>query len=636
MNGFPKDGRMILGINYWASGNAINMWSGWDPRAVEEDFKVMKDAGIECLRVFPLWPVFQPLSAIRSHDGVIEYRFGEEPLPGTEAGRAGVSEDACRKFEELCRLADRYGLKLMVALITGWMSGRYYAPPAFEGCNPLTDDTAVKWEVRFVRYFVSRFKGEKCILGWDLGNEVRVFADQARPDSAYVWTALIANTVRACDPERPVISGLDTVPLAKGEFNIRDIGEAVDAHTIHPYNIFHTPGDPIVSMRPVFWSAHMCRLYEDVGKAPTFVQEIGSIGYTNCSEQTEAEFYRAVLFSCLAHGVPGVMWWCAFDQGTMEYMPYDGNNLGSDYGFFRIDRSEKPLAKVNREFREFLKSLPFGSLPAAESEAVCLVPLFTGSEAFGTLLSAHCLAEQAGISLSFAYAGDGIPDSPLYLLPSVEGYGQTISFHKLKEILEKVKRGASLYISLGSGLFRNTPEYSGMTLAYKEAMTRPEKVRIGGTVLEILSDYRYTVEECRAEVLASGEDGRPVFVRNRYGEGHIYFSTVAPEKYLAARGDVFSDAHAPDYSLWYRALKGERDGRVVRTDLPIVCVTEHAAADDTRYAVVINYSRDPVSAKLRIRDGWEIDEVFYGAVRDGAAVLDRCGAAVFRLRRRNG
>ena len=87
MNGFPKDGRMILGINYWASGNAINMWSGWDPRAVEEDFKVMKDAGIECLRVFPLWPVFQPLSAIRSHDGVIEYRFGEEPLPGTEAGR---------------------------------------------------------------------------------------------------------------------------------------------------------------------------------------------------------------------------------------------------------------------------------------------------------------------------------------------------------------------------------------------------------------------------------------------------------------------------------------------------------------------------------------------------------------------
>ena len=634
MSSFLENGKLMLGINYWASENAINMWSDWKPEDIEKDFKIMKNAGIDYLRVFPLWPVFQPLCAINNNHEVVEYRFGENPLPDTEAGRAGVSEDACAKFEEMCRLADKYNLKLIVGLITGHMSGRYYAPPAFGLKNPLTDYTVIKWEVRFIKYFVNRFKNQPCIAGWDLGNEVNGFRDDDLEDSSYVWSTLITNTIKTCDPEHPVISGLDMVPVAKGEFNIRELGEIVDMHTVHPYNIFQTPNDPIISMRPVFESAHKCQMYSDIGKVPTFIQEIGSIGYTNCSEKTEAEFYRALLFSCLAHNALGVMWWCAFDQGTMDYMPYDVNNIGSNYGFFRIDGSEKPIAKVNRDFANLMKKMPFDSLPKAKSEAVCLIPRLTKSEKHAMLRTTHCLAEQANINLSFAYVEDEIPDSQLYILPSVDNYGRAIAFHRLKEILKKVKDGASLYISLGNGLFRNTPEYSGMTLAYKEGMTCEEKININGDILEIKSDFKYEVEDCRAQILATGEDGRPVFVKNKYGNGYIYFSTIAVEKYLTNRTDVFCDAKATDYSVWYKTLKQEiTDNRAIETDVALACVTEHIIDENSRYAIIINYSKNPVSANLILKDNWKIDEIYYGDVKDNVALINQGDAVILRLKK---
>lgn len=37
----------------------------------------------------------------------MEYSFGEDLLPDTEAGKAGVNEDAMIKFEKLCNIAKK-------------------------------------------------------------------------------------------------------------------------------------------------------------------------------------------------------------------------------------------------------------------------------------------------------------------------------------------------------------------------------------------------------------------------------------------------------------------------------------------------------------------------------------------------
>lgn len=257
----------FTGVNYWASSNAINMWSDFNAAAIEKDFELLSNAGITHLRVFPLWPVFQLLTALYGPAKVYEYAFGEAPLPDTPAGRAGVSEQACQKFKTFCTLAQKHGLKLIVALITGHMSFRTYCPPAFEGRNLLCDPEVLKWQVRFVKYFVKRFAGEPAILEWDLGNEPVHLPDcRNDPDAFYVWCTLIADAVKACDREHPVISGLDNADIERSASNFKNIAEMCDVHTTHPYHIFQTADDPLCSLKPILDLPFRCRVGEDAAQ----------------------------------------------------------------------------------------------------------------------------------------------------------------------------------------------------------------------------------------------------------------------------------------------------------------------------------------------------------------------------------
>lgn len=56
-----KDGNFVVGCNYWASYAGTHMWQNWKPEIIEKDFKQLSENGIKVLRVFPLWPEFQPI-----------------------------------------------------------------------------------------------------------------------------------------------------------------------------------------------------------------------------------------------------------------------------------------------------------------------------------------------------------------------------------------------------------------------------------------------------------------------------------------------------------------------------------------------------------------------------------------------
>ena len=51
------------------------------------------------------------------------------------------------------------------------MSFGLFVPSVLGGRDPITDTLAIKWEIRFTRYFVKRFKDKSAIIGWDLGNK---------------------------------------------------------------------------------------------------------------------------------------------------------------------------------------------------------------------------------------------------------------------------------------------------------------------------------------------------------------------------------------------------------------------------------------------------------------------------------
>ena len=53
-----------LGCNYWASHAGVYMWRNWDRAVVEADLARLSRCGVNVLRVFPLWPDFQPLTRL--------------------------------------------------------------------------------------------------------------------------------------------------------------------------------------------------------------------------------------------------------------------------------------------------------------------------------------------------------------------------------------------------------------------------------------------------------------------------------------------------------------------------------------------------------------------------------------------
>lgn len=628
MNDF-SNGKLFTGINYWSSKSAINMWTEWDENVVYEDLKKLSDAGITSLRVFPLWPVFQPITAIAHNTGVTEYRLGELPLPDTEAGRAGVSEEACEKFQKLCDIANKFNIKLIVGLITGHMSGRFYCPPALAGKNPITDPTAIKWELRFIKYFVNRFKDDNAIMGWDLGNECCGFP--ADTDMSYVWCSSICNLIRNCDDTHPVISGFDHVGIANSAFNIQELSENVDINTVHPYSVFAYDKDPLVSIRSVLDGVFKCRLYSDLGKKRTFIQEVGAIGYLNCSENTESDYYRALLYSSLANDCLGVMWWCAFDQGHMQYAPYDNNNIGSQYGFYRKNGSAKKIVDENIDFKKTIEQLPVDKLPPLKKNAVCLIQRTSGEELVPMLTTTFCLAKQANIELAFSYVLNPIPEAELYIMPSVDGFN-AISRTRLYELLEHIKNGASLYISLGNGLFRDVPELTGTTFAYKEGCDNVENIIINGKNIKIKSDYKYFPETCNAQILASSDDGRPVYFKNKYGKGYIYFSTVSLEKYMTSKSNAFEKTDSANYCEWYKVLNPKSIKNLTSSN-PLILTTEHQTSKDECIVICINYASSTQQSNFSLKDGWIISQVFKGNIEKNTCTLNSGDVVIMTIKK---
>ncbi len=625
----------FTGINYWASNSATNMWHDYSPETVENDLKLLSSYGITHLRIFPLWSDFQPLKAIYANgEGeVYQYTFSDEkPLPDTPAGKAGVSEKACQYFEHFCATAEKYNLKLIVGLITGHMTFRLFVPEAFAGKRLLTDHSVLKWQLRFVKYFVNRFKTEKSIIGWDLGNETNYLTGlENGPDVFYVWCSIIGDAIKACDQTRPVISGIDHSTIDGGVVNIKEMGEMCDIHTTHPYHTLLTYTDPINTMKPVLDLSFKCKLSEDIGKIPTFVQEFGSIGYMNCSYKTEADYYRACLLSCLAHGCHGTMWWLGFDQGKFDFAPYSLCSHGNDFGFFDKSLNPKPIAYENIAFKKNLAKLENEILPAHTTNGTILVQRDNGGANLDVLRASYMLCKQANLDMNFSYLLDPIPDSPLYILPCIDN-NKIITKQRFDELIKRVENGAVLFISAYKGLLRQMPEITGVNIAYREMTESEYTFEFCGESLPIKTEFFLHPESSSAEILATDQNGEGVFFKNKYGKGYVYFLTLPLERYLADLKGAFFKANIPSYDIIYREVaKCANIRRIADSDNSFIRFTEHKIDQNSAYLFAINYNNKPETAKISLESSFNITTVFGNGINDGSLTLKENDGALFKV-----
>ena len=633
---FLESGKLELGANYWSSYNATKMWREWHPEEIEKDFVTLKEYGMTTLRVFPTWSDFQPIVEVHANCSLWDkskdtrMTLDEKRRPDTEAGYAGVDETMLSRFETFCDLAEKHGIKLVVAIMTGQMTFRNFIPPALENRNPYSDPYALAWEGRFIECFVNRMKGKKAIVAWESGNESRALGAAESKEQGEWWLRYIHSVIRVADPTRPVIS-VDGFEIAGGTWQVRENAHLSDYVPHHLYALWRRDNpDRFDGIRNLYFAAAGVKGLEDISGKPSFLEEHGARRAEQVSRARLAKYMRPMLWNLWAADGKAMLWWCAFDQTKFEFAPYNWPEPCLELGIMKDDRSAYPAAEAMKKFAAFQKKLGF-ALPKAMADAVVFSQ---DTQVEKQVHSCYVLARQAGIMPKFANPADPIPDAACYFLPCAAGRAH-LTTHNWEALKAKVRAGATLYVSWSETFLPALEEVCGMELDYREKTTDKldlafdipggEKFRCTATV----GMRRHFISQ-GAEVLAKKANGEPFFFRHRYGRGLVYTLGYPLESQAYETvGGYAGDA----WKVWKTVCPVKR---IFESGSSMVNASEHYFADGSCAVVVVNNSPEAYAGVPTIAAGWKVASVVTDDETDvrwtaGRLELGANAAALFKL-----
>jgi endo-1,4-beta-mannosidase len=372
-----------LGVNYWPRCKAMYWWSDFDAGEVREEFEVIRELGMNVVRLFLLWDDFQP-----------------EP--------DSVSKEALENLVKVADIAAENNLGLDVTFFTGHMSGPNWSPrwllggdlpwkggnewirdivsagkPVTQGYrNMFHDGVALDAERLLLKTVVGALKDHPGVWMWNLGNEPDLFAWPITSEAGAAWIKEMVGLIKSIDPHHPVTIGLH------GDGLHRDNGLRIDkvyAHTdiavMHSYPMYtpwaRKPLDPD-------FVPFTCALTAALSGKPVLMEEFGgctalpgeatyTMKWTEtngrereqfmASEEDFAEFLGLTISKLHDSGATGAMVWCYADYipQLWDLPPCNNSQHERFFGLVRPDGSLKPHAKVIQEFaatRPQVKPIP--------------------------------------------------------------------------------------------------------------------------------------------------------------------------------------------------------------------------------------------------------------------------------------
>lgn len=595
--------KFMVGCNYWASNAGVDMWRNFNIKAIEKDLKILSSHGVEYMRVFPLWRDFQPVMPNIGGGGVIKdfvLEGGKKP-----ENPYYLDETMMERFGKFLDLCDKYGIKLVVGIITGWMSGGLFVPSALYNKDVLQDQMAIYFEQLFIKGFVSRFKDRDAIYAWDLGNECNCAGGYGRFTPAF-WTAIISNAIRSADPSRPVVSGMHGLRLEE-RWKIQDQAEFTDILTTHPYPFWcnHTTIDETLSFRTTMHATTETKFYSDISGKPCMAEEIGTMGPMVCSDEKAADFLRLNMFSLWANGSSGVMWWCNSDQNLLETFPYTVQMVERELGLMDDHYKPKPVLKEMKKFSEFMNNNNI-TLPKAKEHGVCL--LTKNQDQWGAAYMTYCLAKSVGLNLKFSYAMEQeLPESDLYLVPSPTG--QTpFSKETYDKLKEKVYNGADLYISAGKVFLEGFEDFVGLKVIDSYAFAETRTVNLEGEEIPFYRAFTRKYIPVTAKVIATDDSGNPSVTVNKYGKGRVFFVDAPVELNMTSMHNAFSGKFEKLYEVVFKDYIAKLPVSIDAKDV-VYTINED---EENSYFVAINHSQCEKAINLDLKGNYQIEEVVYG------------------------
>ncbi len=588
---------IMLGCNYWASNAGTDMWVDFKPEVIRKDMELLSSHGVKYLRIFPNWRDFQPVEPVYKWSMMLkEYQLTGNRKP---ENMYYLDTEMLDRFEQFCDIAHEFGMKLIVGLLTGWMSGRCFVPPALNGKELLTDRTALYFEQLYITGLVERFKAHPAIYAWDHGNEIQCMGNAGNVYEATFWAQMLSNAVYSVDRTRPLITGLNG-PSLEGLWRIDKVAQGCDMLVTHPYIFWGGKAgiDKNTYIRSTLYPTALTRMYADIGGKPCLVEEIGTMGPSVCSEDMAADFLRVNFFSSLANGSTGLLYWCAFDQTRLMPAPYSYQMVENELGMAQEDHTPKPVLKEMKRLSELGLDL---ELPEADIDAVCL--LTANQDSIGIAYVTYILAKQAGLNIAFADAAAGIPEAKAYIMPSVTG-NEILPKENYIELKKRVSAGAKLYISQDGGILSDFEALTGNRITDSRRTGDKGTFELGGKTLSCSNSSRTVYYDMIGSESVAG-DG--LITRHAYGDGEVYFVNFAIEAALVNKPRAFDDGYCEVYR---EIFKQELEGHIIRLDNENVALTLHRGGDKV-IAIAVNHSES--TQKLSFKTDLRMGKVHYGS-----------------------
>lgn len=323
-------------VNYYPAHAArTNMWTRWDPAAVDQDLAAMASVHANAVRIAVFTSTGYP-----------------EPAP--------AMLDHLREF---VGLADKHGLKVKLALFGFFGSYRDI-------------DGSIKW----AEAVLNGYKNDHRIAYIDLQNEIA----RKNPD-AFSWAAQLLPHIHAAAGDIPVTVSMsggamppDFVPLKEALKAPTASGSLVDFFEMHcygrPANAYKmmTEVRDIVAPIPLYVGEFGCSTYPDARRANHIAGEPWWEAYQD-------QQYRTVLYAAKSAGMPPPAPWMFCDLAP-EAWPPPANKpqpwpwSDARTGFFTADRKPKLAAStISRYFSAGTVDLTFNNgFEAADSSSLPL------------------------------------------------------------------------------------------------------------------------------------------------------------------------------------------------------------------------------------------------------------------------
>lgn len=302
-----------FGVNYTPTRRWYYSWNDWDTAAVRRDLDAIADLNADHIRVFAIWPYFQPNPTL-------------------------VSPTHLDRLSELMDLAEERGLDVCVALLNGWLSGYRFVPDFIDPATFYSNSDYEEPVERYIAAIVDAVGRKSNLLGFDLGNELNCVFTTSQTHEGDRWMNHWMGWLETRCPHGVHVNGVDHQPWFKPTtFSPQALAARPSMIALHSWIKFTGALKRCGPMDPCCRSlaaamAHLARAYAANHERPIWVQEFGSSDEW-MEPKSIPDFLEAATRDAIEAGVSWFTWWASHDLDsalTFHDMEYSMGLLDTD------------------------------------------------------------------------------------------------------------------------------------------------------------------------------------------------------------------------------------------------------------------------------------------------------------------